>query len=143
MSRPELDALLNVLFPFAQQMIQKRGEFFPFGASMASDGEIASVAGDVGEERPESQEVIDVLTEAFRQQAALGEIKAAGICLDARTVPPGQTEKTDAILARLEHQDGEAIDVFLPYRKGLFGKVKYGEVFATAGAPQVFAAGAV
>src|SRR5262245_56902618 len=142
MSRPDLDELLNALFPFAQQMLQKRGAFYPFGASMGIDGQVVSVAGYSGTEHPEAQEMIDFLTVSLRQEAASGQIKAAGICIDARTIPPGQTEKTDAILARLEHRDGEAIEVLLPYRKGLLGKVKYGEIFATAGTPRVFAGGA-
>ena len=104
---------------------------------------LSAVAGDVGKEHPESQEVIDFLTAAFREQAASGAIRASGVCIDVRTIPPGQTEKTDAILARLEHKDGEAIDVYLPYRKPLFGKVKYGELFATPGAAQVFSGSAV
>jgi len=75
---------------------------------------LSAVAGDVGKEHPESQEVIDFLTAAFREQAASGAIRASGVCIDVRTIPPGQTEKTDAILARLEHKDGEAIDVTFP-----------------------------
>jgi hypothetical protein len=138
-SRPDLDALLNALLPFAQQMVQKRGSFIPFGASMPVSGEISVVMGDVGKQHPDSQEMIDFLTATFRDQAVTAQIKAIGVCLDVRAVPPGQTEKTDAILARLEHQDGEAVDVYLPYRKGLLGKVKYGEIFASKGTPQVFA----
>ena len=138
MSRPDLDALLNSLLPFAQQMIQKGGSFIPFGASLSATGEVAAVMGDVGKETPDSEEVIDFLTSTFRRQAAEARIKASGVCLDVRTIPPGQSEKTDAILARLEHQDGETIEVYLPYRKGLLGRVKYGELFATPGTPQVF-----
>ncbi len=34
MAHPDLDELLNALLPFAQQMLTKRGEFFPFGTGM-------------------------------------------------------------------------------------------------------------
>jgi hypothetical protein len=43
MAHPELDELLDTLLPFAQQMLQKHGEFFPFGAAMTSSGEIRHV----------------------------------------------------------------------------------------------------
>jgi hypothetical protein len=97
MVRPDLDDLLNALLPFAKQMLEKYGEFIPFAAVMSSTGEIASVAGDIGNEHPDSQEVIDFLTGVFQRQALAGEIKACGICIDSRVIPPGQTEKTDAI----------------------------------------------
>jgi hypothetical protein len=119
-------------------MLKKHGEFFPFAASMSPDGVIAAVGGYDGDEHPRSQDVINLLTEAFREQAAAGQIKAGGICFDARVVPPGQVEKSDAICSRLEHEDGEAIEVYLPYRKGLLGRLKYGEIFASQGTPQIF-----
>ena len=141
MARPDLDDLLNALLPFAKQMLEKYGEFIPFAAAMSSTGEIASVAGDVGNEHPDSQEVIDFLTGVFQRQALAGEIKACGICIDSRVIPAGQTEKTDAILARLEHKDGEAVDVYLPYRKILLRKIKYGDLFGAVGTARVFVNG--
>ncbi len=143
MSRPELDSLLNSLLPFAQQMLQKHGEFYPFGVTMRPDGAIESLAAQVGEERPLSQTVIDMLIESYREQALAGEIIATGIGIDVRSVSAAGGERTDAILARLEHKDGEAIEVYLPYRKGLFGRLKYGEIFAAPGVAQVFATHAV
>jgi hypothetical protein len=122
----------------SQQMPEKYGEFFPFAAAMSATGEISSVAGDIGNEHPDSQKMIDFLAGVFQNQAGAGEIKASGICIDARVIPPGQSKKTDAILARLEHRDGEAVDAYLPYRKTLLRKVKYGDLFASEGTPQVF-----
>ncbi|MFI5456577.1 MAG: hypothetical protein ACHRXM_14105 [Isosphaerales bacterium] len=78
------------------------------------------------------------MTQAFRQQAAAGEIRAVGICHDVRTIPPGQTEKTDAICLGLEHQTGQCISVFLPYKKGWFSKVQYCALFATKRDAQFF-----
>src|SRR5947209_15890054 len=109
MSRPDLNELLPVLFEFAQLMLRRAGEFFPFGAAITNDGQIQSVGGYTGDEHPPSQEVIDLLVAAFQRDAAAGKLRAAGICLDVRTVPPGSDHKTDAICARLEHADGEAI----------------------------------
>jgi hypothetical protein len=64
-------------------------------------------------------------------QAAAGQIRAAGICYDVRTIPPGQTEKTDAICPGLERQAGQSVSVFLPYKKGWFGRIQYGELLTT------------
>src|SRR5947209_461638 len=132
MAHPDLDQLLNALLPLPQQMVSKRGEFYPFGSAMRTDGKIEAHAAYDGNEQPPSQQLIDLLTQGFRQQASSGEIRAAAICCDVRTMPPGQSEKTDAICVSAEHKNGEAADVYLPYKKGWFGKVSYGQIFAGA-----------
>jgi hypothetical protein len=133
MARPDLDALLNTVLPFARQMLIERGEFYPFGATMKADGKIEQRGAYTGEEFPEPQELIGLLLGAYRAQAAKGELRATALCFDARTIPP-QTEKTDAICVRLEHEDGEAVDVFIPYRKERQGDLTWGDLFATRAA---------
>ena len=138
MPHPELEELLNALVPFAQEMLSKHGEFYPFAASMDLDGEISCVAGDTGDEQPGSEDVIELLSEGLRDEARQGKIRATGICLDIWTIPPGKTEKTDAICVRLEHVDGDAVHCCVPYRKGMLGKYKYGDLFAGAGDRVIF-----
>ncbi|MFO0874139.1 MAG: hypothetical protein U0575_09230 [Phycisphaerales bacterium] len=138
MAHPDLDNLMNALLPFAQQMLAKHGEFYPYGSTMTTGGEIVSQAAYDGDDHPQSQPLIERMTQAFRAMAASGEIRAAGICYDVRTIPPGQTEKTDAICLGLEHQTGQSVSVFLPYKKGWFGKIRYGELFATRRDAEIF-----
>jgi hypothetical protein len=139
MPHPDLDELLNALVPFAQQMLSKHGEFYPFGASVDAKGEVRCVAGDVGDEKPESQDLIELLLNGFREEAKRGDIRAAAICYDVRIVPPGQKEKTDAIALRLEHKDGESLEAYVPYRKGFLGKYRYDDLFAGKGDRTIFA----
>jgi hypothetical protein len=47
---------------------------------------------------------------SFAREAQAGTIRAAAVCVDVRTVPPGQTEKRDAICTQLEHENGETAD---------------------------------
>jgi hypothetical protein len=138
MPNPDLEKLLNMLAPFAEDMLLKHGEFFPFGATMAPDGQIHPTAGYMGEEHPNSQEVANLLTGAFRQQAEKGEIRAAGMCTDVLTIMPDQTEKTDALCFKLEHENGEAITVRIPYKKGFLRKYKFGEMAAGRHDPEFF-----
>jgi hypothetical protein len=44
--RDEMDSLLDMLLPFAQQQLEKHREFFPFAASIDSSGTPAMVAVD-------------------------------------------------------------------------------------------------
>jgi len=55
-----------------------------------------------------------------------------------RTVPPGQTQKTDAILVSMEHAEGEPVDAYLPYQKMANGQYEYGELFLVRGEPRIF-----
>ena len=119
-------------------MLTKHGEFFPFGGTIARDGQHVSVGAATESERPKSKELIDIMTEDFRARASQGKIRAAGICFDVRVVPPGQVDKTDAIRLALEREGGDAVDVFVPYAQLPGGEFTYGELFASDRTPTFF-----
>ena len=96
-------------------MLAKRGEFFPFGVAMSRDGEIAMIGGFTGTEKPPSTEVLDILYEGLRTKAALN--RGAAVVADVRL----KAEGTDAIQVEVEHSEGTALKVLLPYRKKRFG----------------------
>jgi hypothetical protein len=135
---PDLNALLNDLLPFAERMLCEQREFYPFGGSITADGEQTSVGAKGSSDHPPSRELIDIMTDAFRRQAAEGKIRAAGICFDVRVVPPGQVDKTDAIELSLERAGGDAVEVFVPYVLLPDGEVTYGEMFASTRTPTMF-----
>lgn len=64
--------------------------------------------------------------------------KAVGICYDVLIIPPSETKKTDAIEVDIEYADGEAVTVCLPYKKSWFGKVHYGQIFASRADSRIF-----
>jgi hypothetical protein len=101
-------------------------------------GGIAHVGGWTGQEHPPSQELVDVINAGLRERAERGEICASGLCVDVLTIPPGETQKRDAISIRLEHANGESVVVFLPYRRSETGKHEYGKLFAMRGPREVF-----
>lgn len=145
MSNPETDVeeLMNALIPFGQQMLQKNGELYPYGGAMTPTGEIAFVAGYDGNNRPQSQELIDLLKNGFREAAVQNKYKATAICFDARVVPPGMTQKTDALAIALDHKDNYSILVFIPYtlkRSKLLKRstVDFGELFYISSANHIF-----
>ena len=130
---------MNALLPMAEMLLTKQGEFLPIGAIMLSDGEIRHVRGKIeGDDYPGSQPLIDLLTSTFQKQATEGKLRAAGICYDVLTVPPGKHQKQDAICCGLEHWLGEAVDVLRPYAKTDDGNFQFDEVFAAKRAPQFF-----
>lgn len=139
MAHSDLNELLDALLSMAEMLLREQGEFLPIGAIMLSDGEIRHVGAKIeGEEYPGSQPLIDLLTEAFQRQATEGKLRAAGICYDVLTVPPGKHQKQDAICCGLEHCFGEAVDVFKPYARTEDHNFQFEEVFASKRTPQFF-----
>jgi hypothetical protein len=134
----DLQALIDSLLSFARSMVSENGSFNPFGATMYADGVIQWVAADTGEEFPSSQVLIESLTETFKGMAASGDIRAATICYDALTVPPGETVKADVIGFALEHRSGDCITALIPYVRRENKDVECRELFTVERSPQFF-----
>ena len=136
--KSQCEDLLNVVLPQAEKLLAAHAEFFPFGASMKPDGQIALAAAYDGRERPPSQPIIDLLHDGFHRDAIAGSIIASATVYDVRVVPPGETSKTDAIEIELDHRDNYSTIVFFPYAIR-DGKVELKEAFAIKGAFRIFA----
>jgi hypothetical protein len=134
----DFDALLKTVLPFAEDQLRRHGEFQPFGATMSVDGTITHEMANTEDEQPKSAELVQILIEAFRMKADQGIVRATAICFDVCTVPPGQTEKTDAIRVGLDHRDGKSVDVLLPYRKGWFGRITFRNSVVKKAEPGIF-----
>jgi hypothetical protein len=137
MSRENLDALLSACIPFAQQMLGNRGSFVAFGCTMKGSGEI-SFSASYDDNPGSAQETADLLLAGFRAGAASGEYIAIAFCVDVRVDSPDGSGKTDAIRVTLEESGGEAVNVFMPYRKGALRGYAYGELFASPADRTIF-----
>lgn len=131
-AQDDLDGLLGSSLPFAQEMLDKRGEFYPYAAAITASDETRLIAGDPGEgEQPTSVAVIQVLVEGLR--AERDTLRATAVVSDVRR------SDSDAVRVELEHEEGHAIVAFLPYRtKRLRRGVEYGQVTAGPGELQVW-----
>src|SRR6266480_3062129 len=107
MTSPKADceALMNAILPFAKQMLNRYGAFYPFGGTMRSDGQLTPVAGYDGREHPPSADIIEFLTAAFIAGAKQGEFKATALVYDVRVRMPSNGDKSDAIAVSLNHRE--------------------------------------
>lgn len=135
--KSESEALMNEAIPFAEKMLEKHGEFYPYGYVMKPSGEIALVAGYDGTDRPKSQVIIDLLVDGFKRDAAVGKVKATALVYEVRVVLPGTSEKSDAIAVALDHKDKYSVVVMLPYVLHA-GKLTIGTPFAQKGESRIF-----
>jgi hypothetical protein len=135
-ARNDYDALLQALLPFAEEMLKKHGEFYPFAMAMTTQGEVSAHMTYDGKEMPEPAQVLANLNQVFQEEAREGKVRATGICSDGRISLNGK--ETDAIIATLEHVSGEACKACVPYKKGLFGGYKFGQISVGRAEPKVF-----
>lgn len=138
MAHPDLNALKNVLLPIAKKMLTEHGEFFPYGAVMRLDGEIVNCSTVHVDEHPSSQTLIEMFTNEFHELASKGEIRAAGICCDVRVSTRDHPAKVDAVQFALEHTNGEAVNVYLPYDLDSSREVRFNAIFASPRDRQFF-----
>lgn len=135
--KQECEQLMNAVLPFAERMLSKEGEFFPYGGALKSTGEIANIAGYDGREHPPSTDLIELLKQGFIAGANSGEYRATALVFDVRVVVPSTGEKSDAIAVSLNHKGNYSVIVYYPYELKE-GVLKYGEVFAQKGEYDIF-----
>ncbi len=131
-AQEDLDGLLNSALPFAQQMLKEQGGFFPYAVALNESGRQEMIGADPGQgDRPASQDVRAMLIESLRGLRA--SLRASAVVSDVRS------SDTDAVRVELEHRDGHATAVFLPYTKQRLRRgVEYGEVVAGLASPQIW-----
>jgi hypothetical protein len=131
-AQADLEGLLNAVLPFAEQQLARHGEFFPFGATISEDGQMALLGGDPGlGERPHSQAVLDLLYQGARDAAT--RYRAAAFAADVRA------EGSDAVRVELEHREGSVLVVLVPYQQNMpQGTITFGQMRASAGQARVW-----
>jgi hypothetical protein len=129
-SNPHFDSLLSFLLGFAGKILPSHDSIAPFAAAVTNDEKIQPMAAYEGEQGS-TQGLVELLIEGMRAAVDDGKIVAGGLCTDVRVKPPDGTALVDAIKVHLEHENGECVDVFLPYEKASTHEISYGDLFAT------------
>jgi hypothetical protein len=108
----DFDRLAEVTLAAARSFLDAEGAFIPFPMAIKSDGVLAPIGLDqpVTPTAPDVLEVMDGLVGLFRERR--GSIRALAIGADV-LIPD---EMMDAIEVRLEHRDGTAIRILVPYQ---------------------------
>ena len=128
-------SLLTFVLDFCRDQIATKGGFSPTSFSLDSTGSI-QVGSALGKDATES---LELLMAGLREAAAAGEITASALCSDIRCLPPGASEKVDAIRVTFEHAAGMSADVIQPYEPD-DDDVRFGAIIAQHTDPEVFAA---
>ena len=105
---------------------------------MDPNGKMTTLAvRESNEKKNGSKEFIKLLETLLQGMCKENKVKAVGLIFDVKIPDPNPDSKTDAIEIVLEHKDGYAAEVFLPYtRKN--DNVIFGKIFAQKGKTNFF-----
>jgi hypothetical protein len=132
--KADCDALFKVAMPMARPLVDRFGEFYPFAMTMDRAGVIAGVSASPSSDRPSVSEVWTSLRDSLRGLAASGNVKAVAICVNTK-ITMGETVR-DAITVFVEHEDGPALEVVVPYQRAGEGRVTYEAPMARPSGPR-------
>lgn len=133
----DLDQLLNAALRFAQQQLASHGEFYPYAVAIRFDGQAEMIAArpESADEHPAAPQVIAACAEELRSRQT--RLRAGAIVSDVR-LP--DLSGSDAIDVALEHAEGHALRVQLPYTRRPAGKdIDYGQLRAAPAGRQIWA----
>ena len=134
-TQTDVDEMVDAALNAAQQLLAENGEFLPFGLAVGSDGVLRAFGVDesVLPPEPASKDVVQALHAGFA--SGRGELRAAAVVADVLLKDGGR----DAINVSLEHSEGPAMNVQLPYsRDGDSADIDYGEASATPGRRRIW-----
>lgn len=136
-AQDDADNLLSTVLEFAGQRLVADGGFYPFGAAFTTDGDLVLLAGDpdLGE-HPDSDEVqrsLVVGTETHRDEYR-------SVALAADVTAPATGQDGSGVRVEIEHHEGTALVVLVPYTRGTEGELAYGEMEGAVNARRLWAA---
>ncbi len=100
---------------FAKTMLEKYGEFHPFGAIVNSDGDVEAVSAWTGEEYPKGQDLYAFLIKALRQELMEGSAVAIAVAANVDIPEKYAAAHRDGVRVTLEAHDYYRF-IYVPYR---------------------------
>lgn len=132
----DIDGMLAAALRLAQTRLTDSSEFDPFALVTDLEGRLLSAEVDLAGlgKHPESAQIADAITAQLRTMAS--SARASAIVVNTRL----SERKTDAVEVRLEHREGAALLVLLPYKRARFGGViDFGDLMPFPATREIFA----
>lgn len=141
MPHRDIDHLVSALLPAAKCVLTRERALPPMGAEMLPDGEVITrCTHGHGETKRDPKGAVKAFEAEFREKAAHAQVRAVAICMSVTTPSRRRGRKTHAICISVEHESGEAMDVYCAYRRGWFGRFRFDEPFSQRRSAHLFKA---
>ena len=106
----DLDDLLNAVLTFAREQVDKRGTFLPFRGAVDTAGALRLTAAET--DRRAGLDPAAMLESLYAAASAEeADFRAVAFAADAKL------GRDDAVLVELEHREGIAVQVSVPYHR--------------------------
>jgi hypothetical protein len=136
--KPELNSLALPLFERSEKMLRERGYFLPHAAVLSSEGKVAllgamcSTPGGFAN----STHILPMLYQGLRSMAFERDLMAIGVAENVTVNTPDRTP-TQAIKVLLEHREGLAVALYLPFLEETPGEYVFGASFMVFVEPEI------
>lgn len=110
----DIQAMMNIFFPFAEELLIKFGEFPPYAGAITHNGEFVSASQPDQKDQHIPEAAISRIKVDLKESAAL--YKVIGIFYEARTRDAETGKTSDSIAVFVEHSLSDAAyEFFYPY----------------------------
>ena len=141
MSADDFEMLADRILEFARKAIVEDGFLIPISATVSLDGDVIPVTRiqppDATDTAPS---IVNEILGVLRGLARDKRVRAVAWCVDMRVVPPGKTDKTDALVLFSESSNGDARVLVTPYQGAPGPTTLFAEPYAQTNKPQIFVA---
>lgn len=109
-------AMLNTAMAYARIILRKYGELGPFGFSMSRDGQIARETLELPRLPKDAERLWKLLGDHMAERARRGLVQSVAMAANVSLAEPSAEGYADAVLVNIEHENGYAVEVTVPYR---------------------------
>jgi hypothetical protein len=119
----DLTRLSQFLLGFAEAMLTKNGEFYPFAAIVNAEGKVAACAIDLSPDQPSMSDFIETVERSLEHSLSSGQARLTGLAINVNIPPAIKAPYPDGV--RLDLGGGSIKStVYVPYRMKRAGLLK-------------------
>jgi len=133
----DVQALINIFFPFAEELIVKFGEFYPFAGASTTESDFVSVGFHEDNKHLAPDKVVANLKTALKKDSEKFIVTAVFFEVKTNDMETGETE--DAIGVFVEHKNGaSAYEFFYPYKMEAGDNLVVGDSYGNSVTKEIF-----
>jgi hypothetical protein len=133
----DFEVLINIFFPFAEELLRKYGEFHPFAGALNNEGQVVSVGNIEEKEAPARTNQVEHLKNMLI--AGKENLLVGTVFYDVTTRDQETGITSDAIAIYIEHKNGNAAYEFIyPYHLPGNEEISFEESYGNERAKEIF-----
>ena len=125
--------LVEAMFDMSVDLVTRRGNFLPYGGTLAEDGTVAYISAADDRDQTDATRVMPLVHDAVR--ARLKDSQDVAVAISDSVFIGAEGEP--AIKVLVEHRGGMCRALYMPFRTRMLRKPTFGDVKSVKAAPEV------